>query len=515
MTSKPVKTGLEKPRSSLMRAGSSQFLAQAFGIFLAVFVSHLIARKLGVGGEADAFVLARRLVTSITEALNQIAGVVFIPLIASQLAAGRSTPAILLRSGGAALLIGGVLAAGFVLAAPAIVSSVAAGFSPETQALAVQVISVFAYALIAASLTIAFVSFCNVKGRFGALALIRQLPRAAVMFALLLATSGIALTAASSFTIASFVTAALVLAIAFRLGRQNADQSDAASKAAVPRLGAAAIVLAIGAIGFIWLETYFAALQGQGALTKLEYSQRLGALIGNTLAMALGLVVFTDMARRAAAGNTKDLGARFQQATWTGLALLAPFQIGVIINAEVIIDLVIGYGKLAPEAIPEIVELTRWMAVAPTGALVLRMILARLLAEGDLPFVRLVTGAVLVDFIVRLVLFVVLTRSFGLLGIPLTLVIGPVFPILAVMWMVRGKGAIFGDFTALRTHLRLVLASGLTCAAICLGAWGAQWGGGTMGGKGFSVVQLLTSGVLGLVMLAVAVFGFKIRPNLK
>lgn len=498
-----------------MRAGSSQFLAQAFGIFLAVFVSHLIARKLGVGAEADAFVLARRLVTSVTEAMNQIAGVVFIPLIASQLAAGRTTGAILARSGLAALLIGGALAGGFIFAAPQIVGSLAAGFAPATQDLAVQVITIFAYALIATSLTIAFVSFCNVKGKFGSLALIRQLPRAAVMVALLIAATDIALTAASFFSIASFIMAALVLWIALWLGRQNSEKSDTATKAAVPRLGAAAIVLAIGAIGFIWLETYFAAAQGQGALTKLEYSQRLGALIGNTLATALGLVVFTDMARRAAAGNLDELGARFQQATWTGLALLAPFQAGVIINAEAIIDVVIGYGKLSPDAIPKIAELTRWMALAPTGALVMRMILARLLAEGDLPFVRLVTGAVLIDFLGRLVLFVVLTGSFGLVGIPLTLVIGPFFPILGVIIMVRGRGRIFGEIAELRAHAPLLLASLATCVAICLGAWATQWAGASVSGKAFSVAQLLLSGAFGMVVLLVAVFGFRIKPRLK
>ena len=59
-------------RKSLLGSGSAQFAGQFLGLLLAILVSHLIARRMGVGPQADAFLLGRRLITAVTEALNQI-----------------------------------------------------------------------------------------------------------------------------------------------------------------------------------------------------------------------------------------------------------------------------------------------------------------------------------------------------------------------------------------------------------------------------------------------------------
>ena len=87
-------------RKSLLGSGSAQFAGQFLGLLLAILVSHLIARRMGVGPQADAFLLGRRLITAVTEALNQIVVAVFIPLIAAQAAAGAGIWHIIMRSGG-------------------------------------------------------------------------------------------------------------------------------------------------------------------------------------------------------------------------------------------------------------------------------------------------------------------------------------------------------------------------------------------------------------------------------
>lgn len=514
--------GRPRPRPiSLLTAGFSQFSGQALGILIAVLVSHLIARRLGVGPEADAFLLGRRLVTSLSEVLNQVVVVVFIPLIAARAAAGHGVGKILGHAGGAALALGLALAGGLALCAPAIVAILAPDFDPGTADLARRVVMILAMALPAAVATIAFAAYCNVKGRFGMPAAIRQAPRAAVAAALLLGSGALALQAAAAYTIAFWAVAALTLIVAFGLrGDGDGTPSAQASASAVGRRGGAAILLTLGALASIWLETAFAARQGVGAVAMLDFSQRLGALCGNTLAMALALVTFADLSRRAAAGETEDLGARFGKATLTAIALLLPLQLVFLVNAGAVVDLIIAHGEMSADAVARVTELLRWMAVAPLGALITRMLLMRVLAEHGLPIARLVGGAVVLDILVRLGLFTLLTPLLGLLAIPVALVFAPAAPIAFLAFWLRRRGAIV--WKGLPDSARPILAASVLCSgAIVVGAalgpvleriLPAALGDLPKLG---SLAQLAASGCLGLLALGagIKVFGARFGPS--
>lgn len=508
-------------RISLVAAGSSQFAGQALGILIAILVSHLIARRMGAGPDADAFLLGRRLVTSLTEALSQVVVVVFIPLIAARAAAGDSLLRILGHSGGAALALGTVLAIAFALAAPAIVGSLAPDFDPATAALAAQVVVILSLSLPATVAAIAFSAYCNVRGRFGAPAAIRQLPRAATAFALLFGGGILALQASAAYTITFFAVAALTLILALGLGASPATgTASGPGSTAIGRRGSAAILLTFGALACIWLETAFAAGQGAGGVAMLDFSQRLGALCGNTLAMALGLVAFADLSWRAASGETADLGRRFRHATVAGVALLLPVQLGVFINAGPVVDVVIAHGEAGTDAAARITELVRWMALAPFGALVTRMMLVRLLAQDDLPIVRLVGGAMALDFLSRLGLFAVLTPMFGLVGVPVALAVAPAVPVVFLAVVLRGSG-VFAGGGAFRAARPVLAASALGCGGILAGAAAGPGLAQLLRplieepGKLESLCQLAASGGLGIVALGagIKVFGVKLRPR--
>lgn len=510
----------KKPRSiSLIAAGTSQFAGQALGILIAVLVSHLIARRMGAGQEADAFLLGRRLVTSVTEALSQIVVVVFIPLVAARAAAGESVLRILWHSGGAALALGVALAGAFALGAPAIVASLAPGFDSEAAALATKVVVILSLSMPATVATIAFSAYCNVRGSFGLPAMVRQVPRAAVAVALVLGGGVLATQAATAYAIAFFVVAVLTLALALRLGGDApGDAVPGHASAAVGRRGAAAILLTFGSLASIWLESAFAARQGVGALAMLDFGQRLGALCGNTLAMALGLVAFADLSRRAAAGETADLGRRFRHGTLVGLALLLPVQLGFVLNAGAVVDVVIAHGEAGEEVAAGVTEVLRWMALAPFGALVTRMMLVRLLAQNDLPILSLVALSMALDFCSRLVMFAVLTPVLGLLGVPVALAVAPAVPILFLAMALKRKG-VFAGAGALAAARPMIAASVLGCLGLGVGvavapmlARALHIAVGDMD-KLDSLVQLSASGGIGIVALAVGVrlFGVKLK----
>lgn len=497
-------------RRSLFGSGSAQFAGQAAGILLAVLVSHLIARRMGVGPDADAFLLGRRLITAVTEALNQIVVAVFIPLVAAQAASGASIWHIISRSGGAALLAGMVLSVLFLAGSPWIVASLAPDFPPETAAVAVRVMRILAIALPATVATIALASYCNVRGTFGSAATIRQLPRAAVVVALLLGTGALAEKAAIAYTLGATFVTLLLLVLAIRLSRSAPSAPKKAYSGAISRRGAAAMVLAAGAMVVLWLETSVAASIGAGAVTMLEYSQRLGALLGNTLAMALTVVVFADLSRRSAAGEHADMDVRFNRSLWAGLAMMLPVTIGVIVQADPIIELVLGYGAFrATDIRIELVEMTRLMAIAPLGALVLRMLYVRVLADERLPVVRIAIVATVAEVAIRVMLFKVLVPWLGLTGIPVGLIIAPV-----------GASCVIGVWLYRRGHVprlrptaasrALVMTSLLTCLAIFAGAWL-----GTVlpaaGEKTAALSSLLVCGLCGAVVPVLAVTLFKVR----
>lgn len=506
-------------RSSILGSGVAQFSGQALGLVLALVVSHLIARRIGVGAEADAFLLGRRLITAVTEALNQVIVVVFIPLIAAQAAAGFSIWRIVLRSGGGAVLTGVALGVAFLLGAPWIVASVAPDFSAGTAALATKVVVILSIALPATTATIALAAYCNVQGHFGAAATTRQLPRAAVAGALMVGSSGLAVLAASAYTVGAFAVTAITLWLALRLSRTSQISSaPAEQKSSASRHGSAAIILAGGAMIALWLETAVAAANGSGAVAMLDYAQRLGALLGNTLAMALTLVVFADMSRRLTVRDTADLGPLFQVALGTGLALMLPVTVGIIVNAPAIVEVILGYGAFAEAGMREqVILLTRWMAVAPIGALGARMMYVRVIAQKDLPIVRVIGASMFADIVFRILLFWLLTPLIGLTAIPIALTIAPIAPMLVMAFMLRGRRLFSGRVSA-RAMRPLLIASLATCIAITIGGVvGVDLVKGLVasGSKVSALSGLLVSALAGAAVLAVAVVGFRVRPALE
>lgn len=506
-------TALPARRRSLLGAGTAQFAGQFLGLVLAVLVSHLIARRMGVGPQADAFLLGRRLVTAVTETLNQIVVSVYIPLIAAQAAAGAGIWHIVTRSGGGAFLTGTALAAVFIAGAPGIVASVAPDFDAETAALATRVIKLLSLALPATVATVALAAYCNVRDRFGAAAASRQLPRAAVAAALLLGTGRLAELAAGAYTLGAIMVTGVVMLMAVRLSRMAPVQAGPARAGSIARRAAAAVVLAVGAMVVLWLETAVAAWTGPGGVAMLEYSQRLGALLGNTLAMALTLVVFADLSRRSVAGETAQLDAQFTMSVWAGISLMLPVTAGMVANAPAIVDLVLGYGAFeVAEIRAEVVMLTRWMAVAPLGALVVRMMYIRVLADDTLPVVRVTLAATVADLAIRAVLFRVLVPWLGLTGIPVALVAAPVGPVVIIaLWLRRRNIAL--DLRPLAASRPLMATSFLTSLAVVAGARLGQVSVGwtQMGGKGAALSTVLVSGLAGALVLSVAVLGFRVR----
>jgi hypothetical protein len=162
------------------------------------------------------------------------------------------------------------------------------------------------------------------------------------------------------------------------------------------------------------------------------------------------------------------------------------------------------------------------MALAPLGAFVTRMMLVRVLAQDDLPIVRLVGVGMALDFGSRFILFTVLTPTLGLAGIPIALVISPAVPVIFLALVLRRRGVFSGGASALRAAVPMIAAATLGSIGVLAGAAAGPWLFGLLGtatgegiGKLDSLIQLMSSGGIGIIALGTGIklFGVKLRPS--
>ena len=512
-------------RFSTVLAGLAHFGGQALGFALALLVSLLVARKLGAGTETDAFFLSRRVITGVIETLNQILVVFYIPLIAADAALNSRG---FRRAFARRLLVAGLggcgLAALFILSAPWIVATLAPDFPEAGRRLATQVLAVFGAALPATMISVAFAAFLNVAGRFGAPSSIRQVPRAAIVATLLLASGALAVKAALAFTLGWYLVALVLFVLAVPVLRQHALDDHAKSElapgsapAAARRaaLGTALVLMVLGAFASTWLETYFAAGVGPGGVTTLELGQRLGALLANTLAMALTLAVFARWSRAAGSGAAGSGAAgsgglpaeagRLGSTLVVGLCLLAPVQVFFFVNSGALVDALLDHGRFDAEAARAVAEAIRWMALAPLSAFVLRLVVVRIIVEPGIPVTAWVALGVVADVAAKLVLFYWLTPRLGVAGIMLGQGLAPLVPIALYLALTRRRPGFVGGF-ALGRSRGLPVAAALGCLGLTLGArlGPAVADAAGLGGTLAALCVPATSGLIGLAATALA-----------
>ncbi len=397
-------------------AGLRQFVVQLLGLGLAVVISVLISHQPGAGAQADAFLLGRRLVTGLQELMTQVLVLVFIPMLA--LRPGKEA---MVRLASQAALLGMLGAALFWGGAACIVEVIAPDMS-QGKMLARDVIRIFGLSLPFALVAVVLSSGLNLQQKFALPALLRLFPRIGVM----LAFAGLAVAPVLPATWAYVGGSALAL-LGLVLLRPLPKQASTTNG---PRPNVvAALVLVLGGQVALWLETAFAARTGLGGVTILELSQRMAALLGNTLALALIMPLF---ARWAANPDRRSRDNTWAVIIVAGGILILPQGVLAVVAPSVIHDL-IGLGAF--DAMAEMTPLYWVMLLAPFATLLSRVFLVYRLtcpeqAHNPMPVVL----AMLADVVVRIVCGVVLVPVMGIEAIGLGMVLGPLASA-GVLWM--------------------------------------------------------------------------------
>ena len=241
-----------------------------------------------------------------------------------------------------------------------VVRLVATGFSPEKAALCATLVQIMMPFLPAISLAVAAMGALNAEGKFTAPAL------ASSMFNLVAIVGGVAVWLVGPSARAAVMTwAALALAggvaqlaiqvpSLFRLGFRPRLMPDLrlrdpgtrriATLMAPATLGVAAVQVNVV------VNSSFASLISDGALSWLSYAFRLMQLPIGVFGVAVGTTALTQLSRDAAAGDWDKLRATLQRGLRMVLFLTVPSTVGLALLGVPIIRLIYEHGKFSPHA---------------------------------------------------------------------------------------------------------------------------------------------------------------------
>jgi putative peptidoglycan lipid II flippase len=317
----------------------------------------LIARMLGAGPVADAFLVAFRLPNLLRRVLGEGGlNAPFVPVYLD-LRADSGVEAAKRFAGEAfawlALGLGAVTALGLLLA-PWLVLGIAGGFgnAPETLALATGYTRIALPFLALTTLASLLAAVLNSEGRFLVAALAPSLLNLVLIGALLLALSmgtGAA-RSAEIIAIAVSVGGALHLALnigALLAGRPGPPRPRLRWSPAMTRLlalGAPALLAASTSQLVLLIATQIASTQ-PGAVSWLYYADRVFQLPLGFVAVAMGVVLLPAIAAQEAAGDGRGRRLTIDRALVLGLALAIPAATALAWLADPIISVLFERGR--------------------------------------------------------------------------------------------------------------------------------------------------------------------------
>lgn len=315
----------------------------------------LIARLLGAGPVADAFLAALRLPNLVRRVLGEGGlNAPFVPLyLATKVESG---PAAAQKFAGEAashlaLLLLVLVGLGEVFA-PWVVLGLAGGFAdePATLALAAHYTRLMLPFLLLTTLAAMLAALLNAEKRFALAALSPALMNAillAALLALLFAGSEPVFAApwlAGLVSLTGLAHLALILFGLHKAGLPRPNLRWSPEMTALVRTGGATLLAASSAQLVLLVATQIASSE-PGSVAALYYADRVFQLPLGLVGVAMGTVVLSEMAAASAAEHDAALG----RALALGLALAIPAATALVMLADPIVSVLFEHGRFGPQ----------------------------------------------------------------------------------------------------------------------------------------------------------------------
>lgn len=350
-----------------MPADSSTLARNSLVVGLATVLSRLlgfardmlIARLLGAGPVADAFLVAFRLPNLVRRVLGE--GGLNAPFVPVYLGIrGEAGPGAARRFAGEAFawlaLASGGLTALFLLIAPWLVLAIAGGFrdAPLTYALATDYTRIALPFLAFTTLASLLSAMLNAEGRFLVAALGPSLLNIVLLAALLLALAlgvqadGAATLISVAVSLGGFLHLVMITVALMRRrpGLPAPRLRWSPEMARLVKLGGPALLAASTSQLVLLVATQIASVQ-PGAVSWLYYADRIFQLPLGFVAVAMGVVLLPAIARQEAAGDDAGRRQTVDRALVLGLALALPAAAALAFLADPIVSVLFERGRFS------------------------------------------------------------------------------------------------------------------------------------------------------------------------
>ncbi|AZO79815.1 MULTISPECIES: murein biosynthesis integral membrane protein MurJ [unclassified Bosea (in: a-proteobacteria)] len=342
----------EIPPSRLARdsfiVGAATILSRLLGFARDV----LIARLLGAGPVADAFLAALRLPNLVRRVLGEGGlNAPFVPLYLA-IRAERGEEAAKRFAGAAASQLG-LLLIGFValaeIFAPWVVLGLAGGFAdePQTLALAAFYMRLMLPFVLLTTLAALLAALLNAEGRFTVAALAPALMNAILLAALLVElfrgsdSHASATLLAACLSLAGLAHLVMILLRLRGIGLPRLSLRWSPDMTRLVRTGGATLLAASAAQLVLLVSTQIASTE-PGSVSALYYADRVFQLPLSFFGVAMGTVVLSAMAGEV---SQADHDALLGRALALGLALATPAAAALIVLAEPIVSVLFENGQ--------------------------------------------------------------------------------------------------------------------------------------------------------------------------
>lgn len=406
------------------------------GTLLSFVITILIVDRFGAGAAADGLLAVRRLVVRLGDTGRLLILNALVPWFAGALDRpdpNRFRRAVLLRLyqvGASGLFVSALVS---VFAAD-IVELIGAGFDEERRAVATNALYVFAFLLVPMLGAGVLTAAANVRGSYGLPDLAQLAPRLLALAVLALfppAASAAALPWA--YVIGASAGLAFVLVwMAVRLrtldrdaiapGNANAD----AIREQVPdptgaRFWALLFTLA-GAQIALWIQLHYAADAGAGAMTYLECSQTIMAVLPAVFLRSAVSVAYAESARQLRGSEQGVSAALLARLIEIGLYFMLPIILLPTIFADHVAHLLFVRGSFTESDAHQVALLIMAFSAGAVIAVVQHGLNIALLVQPGLPLARIGALQLVVEVVSNLILLQLFMPLVGIFALPIAVV---------------------------------------------------------------------------------------------
>jgi putative peptidoglycan lipid II flippase len=237
-----------------------------------------------------------------------------------------------------------------------------------------------------------------------------------------------------------------------------------------PALGRVLLLMGPGTIGMaatqinVFVNTQFAAGQGTGAISWLDYAFRIMYLPIGLFGVSIAAASTPALSRLAATGDMPQMRTTVASAIGLMLALNVPATVGLIALAQPIVALIFEHGKFTPDDTAATARALRFYALGLVGYSIVRIVSPAFYAlhRSRIPVIASISSVV-----ANILLNVVLIRIMGFAGLALGTSIAAIVNAVLQVFMLRNT---LGGIQAWRIATTFAKA---TIAALLMGvvAW--------------------------------------------